>query len=332
MIIDQTKDIKFKTQYYLYWIRKPEHTNISTQGYVGVTLNPTSRLRAHNQALSSEKGRKNQGYSEKFIEAYLEGDLLFSVIDCGSAHEMENNEYLLRPKQDIGFNKRIGGFSQSKPRVKDLRSSNPILYRVYKSLLQYCEDKKLPVDFNFKTDCGFRLFHLHIDDKRLSKKSGFKLHNEELGFVLGNFSVVDSNVNNDHSKWVFWDNRWWSKREACGYNGVNIKTADKRITKYKMTREEAVGFKPFLQKCFDVVILDGVECKYDKKKSNFTKDELIELYNFYKTGDRGFKKMCDEKGIVASNMMRYFKRYGLESKKDRRSKEFRQEVGKVNYD
>lgn len=332
MIIDTTKDIKFKTQYYLYWIRKPEHTDISTQGYVGVTLNPKSRLSAHNLALGSERGRKNQGYSEKFIEAYFEGGLIFSIVDCGSVYEMEQNEYLLRPKQDIGFNKRIGGFSQSKPRVKDLRSSNPILYRVYKSLLQYCEDNNLPVDFNFKTECGFRLFHLHVSDERLSKKSSFKLHNEELGFVLGNFSVVDSNVNNDHSKWVFWDNRWWSKREACAYNGVNVKTADKRITRNKMTREEAVGFKPFLQSCFEIVILDGVECKYDTKKSKFSKEELVELYEFYKTGDRGFKRLCEDKNIVPTNMMRYFKRYGLESKKDRRSKEFRQEAIKVSDD
>lgn len=135
--------------------------------------------------------------------------------------------------------------------------------------------------------------------------------------------MVDKSVHADHSQWLFYNGRWWSKREACAHNGVDYKTAEKRLSRYNMTREQAVGFEPFLQSSYKIIILDGVECRYNTKISKFSEEDLVKMYEYYKSGSRDFKTMCKSCGVESSNMIRYFKRYNLNSKVDRRSKSFR---------
>ena len=39
----------------VYWIRLSEHTDISTQGYVGVSINPKKRFSTHKNECISKK-------------------------------------------------------------------------------------------------------------------------------------------------------------------------------------------------------------------------------------------------------------------------------------
>ena len=47
------------------------------------------------------------------------------------------------------------------------------------------------------------------------------------------------------------------------------------------------------------------------------------MYDFYKQEKRGFKEYCKSFGANSVNMLRYFKRYGLATSVDRRTKDFR---------
>lgn len=325
MIKNLTDGIDFDAEAYLYWIRLPEHSDISTQGYVGITSNPKRRLTGHNHALASKKGTKRKGYSKKFVKHYDESSLLFEVVNCGSRDQIQQQEYMLRPDVGIGWNVAVGGeINGVCSRYKHGGTSNLRMYNMLQKFLNNSKEGGIYCDFNFETDSGFKLFMSHLPNPELLIKyrfAGIQLIDDSKGFIVGNYRLKPKGEFDDHAHWVYFEGRWWSREEACLHTGVSVDTATKRISSYGMTKEEAVGFKPFLKKCFEVVLLDGVECLYDSSNARFSKDDLVSLYEFYKTGKRGFKAECQKIGVSDGNMLRYFKRYGLRVG-DRRTKEF----------
>ena len=327
MITDLTKDIEYKADCYLYWIRKASHTDISTEGYVGISSVPKSRIKQHNSCLSNPEKRNKQGYSQKFIEAFQEEELFFSIVNCGTMSEIQNQEYLLRPTEMVGWNVAVGGLINGVcSRYKHGGNRNQTLYNKFSKFVDDCKSSGVYIDRNFLTDSGFKLFCLHIEDRCNGmnvKSKTIGLVDEKLGFVCGNFYIEPASKNSDHSKWVFFNDRWWSKVEACLENGVDVSTADKRLTKYNRTREEAVGFVPLIPSCYEIVYLDGVPCKHNRKLSKHSKEDLVKIYEFYKQEKSGFKDYCKSFGAEDSNMLRYFKRYGLTTSVDRRTKDFR---------
>lgn len=87
---------------YLYWIRKPEHTDITTQGYVGVTQDVTERWRAHSTRYECKKlanARDKYGWDnlKKSVVCIADEDYLY---------DLENK---LRPTKNIGWNINTGG-------------------------------------------------------------------------------------------------------------------------------------------------------------------------------------------------------------------------------
>ncbi|WP_422463921.1 NUMOD3 domain-containing DNA-binding protein [Endozoicomonas sp. ALB115] len=81
--------------YYVYHVCNPEHTNILSEGYIGVTTNLNRRFQEH-------RGR----FKDK-------GDLSFSVVDSGTESEMSELEFKLRPESNIGWNITVGGKTTS---------------------------------------------------------------------------------------------------------------------------------------------------------------------------------------------------------------------------
>ena len=327
MIVDLTKDINFKADYYLYWIRENSHKDMYTEGYIGITKNPKKRLSTHNTSLKNYHRNKKTYYSRDFVNSFNSEDLLFSIIDCGEFEYIRNKEYLLRPTERIGWNYAVGGNANGVcSNYKHGGTQDQPLYNKFNNLVNYCKHNGIYIDNNFLTDSGFKLFCLHMQDRCNGadvKNKSVGLVDEKLGFVCGNFYIEPTSKNSDHDNWVFFKDRWWSKVEACLENGVDVKTAEKRLTKYKMTREEAVGFVPFTSKCYETVYLDDIPCKYNNKLSEYSKEDLIKMYDFYKQEKRGFKEYCKSFGANSVNMLRYFKRYGLATNVDRRTKDFR---------
>jgi hypothetical protein len=81
----------------VYWIRLPEHTDIYTQGYVGITIQYDVRMRQHSREL-----HEANIYGWENLEKSI-------VAEFGSEQDARVYERVLRDKDSIGWNKATGG-------------------------------------------------------------------------------------------------------------------------------------------------------------------------------------------------------------------------------
>lgn len=98
-------------RYEVYWIHLPEHTDILTQGYIGLTGKGT-----HRRFLSHKNSSKNPKLSHKIISKAFNkyGDRL--VVDTLVVCDKDYAKYLenaLRPSDFIGWNMNAGGYTPS---------------------------------------------------------------------------------------------------------------------------------------------------------------------------------------------------------------------------
>ena len=80
----------------LYWLRLPEHTDMFTQGYVGVAKDMAKRLRSH-------KHRFKDFWQQIIVEPLV-------ISTQNYCFDLEEK---LRPMRNIGWNKSIGGKSNN---------------------------------------------------------------------------------------------------------------------------------------------------------------------------------------------------------------------------
>lgn len=90
---------------YVYWIRKYEHTEITSQGYVGITKNTKDRWQAHKEC------KKACHHLENAIQKHGWDSLVKEIIFTGTFEECQLKEQELRPLPMIGWNIRAGGQS-----------------------------------------------------------------------------------------------------------------------------------------------------------------------------------------------------------------------------
>ena len=92
----------------VYWIHKPEHTDITKEGYVGIT-NGMARDRWIDHKSASR--RKENGKCEVINRAIRKhNDLVYEVVLVADAREYcERIEAMLRPTNRIGWNIARGG-------------------------------------------------------------------------------------------------------------------------------------------------------------------------------------------------------------------------------
>ena len=90
----------------VYWIRKAEHTDETTQGYIGVSSNPNKRWIQHKT--DSKCGRHTNKHLSNAILKH--GDqLIYEVIFGGTDEQCFAYELELRSKPSIGWNLMSGG-------------------------------------------------------------------------------------------------------------------------------------------------------------------------------------------------------------------------------
>lgn len=85
---------------YIYWIHLPEHTNILSEGYVGVSKDPTNRLKSH-------KSRSNNPHLLNCFKKYPE-IVMDIILESDESYCLELEEKL-RPEKNIGWNIAKGG-------------------------------------------------------------------------------------------------------------------------------------------------------------------------------------------------------------------------------
>ena len=91
----------------VYWIRKVEHTNIYTEGYVGVSTNVERRWREH--ITEARANRHPNSFLCNVIIKHYPDNLIFEIVYLSNEDNCYNYEEMLRPKTNIGWNLRSGG-------------------------------------------------------------------------------------------------------------------------------------------------------------------------------------------------------------------------------
>ena len=91
----------------VYWIHRPEHTDITKEGYVGIT-NRMARDRWVDHQSAARRTDKKCAVLNRAISKY--DDLIWEVVVVADTREYcERIEGLLRPNQRIGWNIAQGG-------------------------------------------------------------------------------------------------------------------------------------------------------------------------------------------------------------------------------
>lgn len=92
----------------VYWIHRPCHTDMTTEGYVGITKDPVSRWAEH------KRKAKTNGKAKVYKAMKKYADVQFDVILIGDRAYCEEIEIKLRPQHEIGWNIAIGGEDSTK--------------------------------------------------------------------------------------------------------------------------------------------------------------------------------------------------------------------------
>lgn len=96
----------------LYWIRKKEHKDIWSQGYIGITKQ-TVDIRFKSHVNNFKSGRKGCAKLHAAFGKYGEDNLIVETILNGvSLDFVAEMEYTLRPKPEIGWNIAVGGYAK----------------------------------------------------------------------------------------------------------------------------------------------------------------------------------------------------------------------------
>lgn len=98
----------------VYWIRRPEHTDIFTQGYVGVSSRSLEDRIAEHIKTSKENGKRVYVVHKAIRSIGIE-NLTYSTVLVGEEDYCYDVERKLRPTRSIGWNLAEGG---SKPPPK----------------------------------------------------------------------------------------------------------------------------------------------------------------------------------------------------------------------
>lgn len=89
--------------YCLYWIRLEDHTDVHSQGYVGITTNFKERIRTH------KKNRKHSHLTSAKTKYGWDSLIKEILLEDITKEEALFLEKLYRPIQNIGWNHQVGG-------------------------------------------------------------------------------------------------------------------------------------------------------------------------------------------------------------------------------
>jgi len=88
---------------YVYWIHYPNHTNPKTEGYIGVSKQPSVRMRYHSSLKYSDNSR--------LYRCIQKGAMQSILFECSTEQFAYQLEESLRPHDGIGWNMQSGGTS-----------------------------------------------------------------------------------------------------------------------------------------------------------------------------------------------------------------------------
>lgn len=116
----------------IYWIRHKNHTDLSREGYIGVTKNLKERLRHHFK--NATGGYHSDKILSKAIVKYGKENIEASLIVISNESYCYDLEKKLRPKGFIGWNMREGGYHTPNPFPKGSKVPQEIIDKTQATL------------------------------------------------------------------------------------------------------------------------------------------------------------------------------------------------------
>lgn len=95
------------TEASVYWLHLVTHTNPETEGYIGVSKNPTSRIATHLRR--AERGNHHNVNLIEAIKVYGKDAVKSQVLFSGTEAECYDKEIQMRATKNIGWNIAEGG-------------------------------------------------------------------------------------------------------------------------------------------------------------------------------------------------------------------------------
>ena len=146
----------------LYWIHLPEHTDMFSEGYIGITKHTAlQRFRGHKKAANHTKRNTNCPIYNA-IRKYGDG-LLVDTLVIGSLEYVLDLEFKVRPDVKIGWNIRSGGETPRVVGTKHTESSKLKMSQVQQAVhkrpeviekrLNVIKDRQKP-DFSYLNQEG----------------------------------------------------------------------------------------------------------------------------------------------------------------------------------
>lgn len=295
----------------MYWIRGLSHTDMFTQGYIGVTSNIKQRIYEHNRQLENGGGHK---YHRDLKKSFKEVDLYLEVIDCGSRSSMLKKEFELRPVMNTGWNVAVGGqLNGVMCNFKNGSSNDRTKYKRFLTLLKTSLGNGLFVDENFKNDEGFRLFCLLVDSgEDQCSYTSYRLIDDNVGMCLGNIEKVPLHK---HLNVFDYNGDTYTVKQACDKNGVDIKLALRRLSQgYSVY--QSVGFLDIIPRNYSLITICGKEYLFSNKWS-VDKETFIEMIFLYWSKPKHVKKLISNYGVSYSKFVKFLNRNDLKDCKDR---------------
>lgn len=103
--------------YCVYWIKAKEHTDVASEGYVGITKNLQERMRAH-------KKNKRKTPLTDALKKYGKDNVEVVILESSiSLEEALAKEEALRPTQNVGWNCQKGGELGVEPSWYEVKSN-----------------------------------------------------------------------------------------------------------------------------------------------------------------------------------------------------------------
>ena len=166
----------------LYWIRLAEHTDIFTQGYVGVSINYKRRFREHKKQVN-EGIHVNPHLSYAF-KKYGEDNLIIEEYFVGSREDCYEKEANLRSEINIGWNVAPGGHrgpgwakGKSRDGIKGGRAT--LKKQPPRPICSHCKFSLAKP--NGKSKHGFQKWHRYCEDCAKTMYSGRFKHLQHKG-------------------------------------------------------------------------------------------------------------------------------------------------------
>ena len=286
---------------YLYWIREAHHTDIFSEGYVGITQNFDYRVYQHISNAKNPNQWKN--YRTVFRKALISGDFMSTIVLVGSRNYCLEVEEKLRPEWKIGWNLARGGSGGFGTHgLTGQRSSKTyynMLGRVRDSGLSLCEDWE-----NDKNSNGLINFCKFYKDKKTPQNEMFLPKDGEVSPETVEFKTRAeflADVHRVHD--LYGDGTLRNLNELSDIVGVKPNTIATNLCR---------GFT-LLQSC-------GLETKPERKvrlknkddnyRGVLTDEQIQELQVDYETGVP-LLNLENKFNMSSSNLSRLVRRFGF---------------------